>query len=207
MKHWMITTYLILALFVVALGLLIACGDDDDDDDSSSNDDDDDDNDTTGGEDDDDDLTNEEVWSDTVSGLMWQRDVESDMIWEDSITYCQNLVLSGFENWRVPNISELRSLIRGCEGTEIDGDCAVTVECLGEGCMNNACYGCPEIDGPADNGAFWPPELYGDPGYYWTSNTVSYEPGYAWFVDFESGSLTGIGILAKQYIRCVRTPQ
>ena len=50
--------------------------------------------------------------TDTDTGLMWQQATASnDMIWEDALSYCENLSLGGYDDWRLPNIKELASLL------------------------------------------------------------------------------------------------
>lgn len=48
--------------------------------------------------------------TDTGSGLMWQREIPTYMTWEEAISYCENLELAGFTDWRLPNRNELLSL-------------------------------------------------------------------------------------------------
>ncbi len=49
--------------------------------------------------------------TDTNTDLMWQRqDADSDMNWEDAITYCETLSFAGCDDWRLPNREELRSI-------------------------------------------------------------------------------------------------
>ncbi|MFH0730221.1 MAG: DUF1566 domain-containing protein [Pseudomonadota bacterium] len=48
--------------------------------------------------------------SDTKSGLMWQQ-IPEEMAWNGALSYCENLQLSGYDDWRLPNINELRSLV------------------------------------------------------------------------------------------------
>lgn len=49
--------------------------------------------------------------TDTVTGLVWQEKGEaSPMTWLDGLSYCSQLKLAEFEDWRTPNIKELRFL-------------------------------------------------------------------------------------------------
>jgi hypothetical protein len=49
---------------------------------------------------------------DDVTGLEWQQVPPTDTYtWEDAVTYCDNLVLGGKSDWRMPTIKELSILI------------------------------------------------------------------------------------------------
>lgn len=49
--------------------------------------------------------------SDQRTGLIWQKiGVSQGMTWEAALKYCQSLQLSGRDDWRLPNIKELRSI-------------------------------------------------------------------------------------------------
>ena len=51
---------------------------------------------------------------DTQSGLLWQDDghVEStEMIYSEAKGYCKNLVINSFDDWRLPNVDELESIV------------------------------------------------------------------------------------------------
>ena len=60
--------------------------------------------------------------TDTFTGLTWQQ-VAADMndnqqidppdlvSWCEALTYCENLVLAGDDDWRLPNIRELQSIV------------------------------------------------------------------------------------------------
>ncbi len=43
--------------------------------------------------------------------LMWQQEVTDDIKWEDAISYCENLDLAGFNDWKLPNIKELQTIL------------------------------------------------------------------------------------------------
>lgn len=49
--------------------------------------------------------------TDTLSGLMWQQEAADRMKWEAALTYCENLNLAEHDDWRLPNVNELQSLV------------------------------------------------------------------------------------------------
>jgi len=57
------------------------------------------------------------IVTDTVSKLEWQDDYSDNdgdikyTTWQESINYCENLVLDEKSNWRLPNINELNSIV------------------------------------------------------------------------------------------------
>jgi len=186
---------ILLAVLLLGLGLLFSCsssgssghGGKSIDDDSGSNDDDTsgDDDDDTGG---DDDGVPGDTWTDPTSGLTWQVIPSSDyMYWDDAIAYCDNLSLDG-GGWHLPTISELRTLIRGCDGTVTGGSCGVTDSCLDSSCQNESCYSCNNGYGP-NKGCYGPSELPGDCYWYWSSSPVADDDNYAWDVYFHNGDV------------------
>lgn len=50
--------------------------------------------------------------ADTVTGLTWQEPLGSGhMNWVTAYTYCEDLVLAGHSDWRLPSINELQSIV------------------------------------------------------------------------------------------------
>jgi hypothetical protein len=52
--------------------------------------------------------------TDAGTGLIWQQATGNNgagMIWKDALAYCENLTLAGYTDWRLPNITELASLV------------------------------------------------------------------------------------------------
>ena len=50
---------------------------------------------------------------DTRTGLVWQDNAAAattTATWANAITTCENLVLGGYSDWRLPNINELKSI-------------------------------------------------------------------------------------------------
>ena len=193
MKTYWLLIFIILALFI-SLAFAFSCGEDEEEDDDP-----------------------QEVWEDSTSGFMWQntsfyfKNIGSGLenYGAPENHYCENLKWAGHSDWRLPSISELRSLIRGCEPTMTGGECKVTDDCLDEESCDKSCGSCPLISpAPGFNGMYWPPELKGACSTYLSSSMVTdYEPvdneEMAWGVDFYDGSICSVGNGAN-HLRCVR---
>ena len=48
--------------------------------------------------------------TDTSTGLRWQQ-AGSNKTWEQALAYCEGLDISGYTDWRLPTIKELRGLV------------------------------------------------------------------------------------------------
>jgi len=144
------------------------------------------------------------TWTDSSSGLAWQNPEAGDaMIWQEAKDYCSNLTLDG-GGWRLPKISELRGLIRGCSATESGGSCDIDDEdCLEWSCWDSLCTGCSNGDGPAD-GCYWPDEMEGVCKSYWSSSPSEGTEDDAWHVYFNAGGVYNDSISRSYKVRCVR---
>ncbi len=55
-----------------------------------------------------------EIVIDNIRGLIWQDNSEvntNEMSWSDAVSYCENLTLAGRDDWRLPNDSEIMSIV------------------------------------------------------------------------------------------------
>jgi hypothetical protein len=176
-----------IALVLSLVILSVSCGGDDDDDNDDSDDD------------------GAAVWTDETTDLMWQTGDNPVLEWLDAVDYCDNLELGGYSDWRLPNLDELRSLIRGCEATMTGGECGLTNDCTGSVCDSDACNGCEAKGGPGIDGYYQDEALDADTGIVWSSTDVAQDTSTARIVTFWEAS---IGEMAKAgnelTVRCVR---
>jgi Protein of unknown function (DUF1566) len=149
------------------------------------------------------------TWTDTTTGLMWQVTPKArTMSWRSAKGHCANQKTGAYSDWRLPTISELRTLIRGCDPTESRGSCSVSDNCLSSTCQNNSCTVCPGGGGPLNGGGYWPKQLQGDYriGEYWSSSPVESHKSLGWFVNFFHGHIGNqySTVVKVGYVRCVR---
>jgi hypothetical protein len=165
------------------------------------------------------------IWVDSTTGLTWENPASTgEYYWDEAIAYCQQLSLDG-GGWKLPTISELRSLVRGCAGTMTGGGCNVADgECVSNSCMVDAgavasCNGCTAESGLGPNGCYWPSDVTGPCGvgesYYWSSTIVT-DSGWfenPWFLRFREGKVghgynhspgPGRFNAAQLQVRCVK---
>jgi Protein of unknown function (DUF1566)/PEGA domain len=140
------------------------------------------------------------VWEDQSTGLIWQSSpTGGTMTLSKAKSHCSNLSLGGYSDWRLPTISALRTLIRGCPATQQGGSCGVTDSCLKKNsCWNKSCEGCP-------GRAYWPPGLSGKVSWYWSSSVIADRGDRAWGIAFNrGGSIDNGNVFYDSYVRCVR---
>jgi hypothetical protein len=145
------------------------------------------------------------IWADSTSGLVWQNGSSEEMPWAEAVLYCESSSMVGEQDWRLPNVGELRSLIRGCQPTTLKGNCNIAESnCLAWSCRSNSCDGCNLSGGPAGDGCYWPEEISSPCGSYWSSSTVDDIPGSIWDVSFSQGAVGATNAVATRMVRCVR---
>jgi len=50
--------------------------------------------------------------TDNATGLMWQQaTAPGTYTWEQALTYCENLNLASYDDWRLPNTNEIQSIV------------------------------------------------------------------------------------------------
>ncbi len=150
----------------------------------------------------------ETVWIDDESQFMWQIPDEDYGIpaetWQDAIAYCENLEWGGFDDWHLPDIWELRSLIAGCDATATYGSCGITADCSSYSCMDSSCNGCG-----TSTSCYWSGELsdYISSCLILSSSTPVDGVNQYWAVNFGDGSIIHLGESIQNTFICVRNLQ
>jgi len=142
---------------------------------------------------------NEKVALNKENNLMWQYEINSDKYsFSNAEKYCEKLIYAGHEDWRLPTISELRTLMQNCPTTQVEGSCEVKDSCLSlDICRNSDCEGCS----PDNNGKY---SVFGDIGWFWSSFVLSDHEGNAWYLNFHNGNVDNYLLYHKGNVRCVR---
>ena len=143
---------------------------------------------------------------DPSTGLCWQDPPpETALSWNEPSEYCDDLSWGGHSDWRLPTLSELRSLIRGCPDMETGGACNASDSCLEMECNDESCDGCSNLEGPHIGGCYWDPALNGSCNQVFVSS--SFLPGndsYIWSISFASGVISHNDWSWERSVRCVR---
>ena len=59
---------------------------------------------------------------DSATGLIWSAKSASKMLWNDAVNYCQNLTEGDFNDWRLPSIAVLKTLVQNCYSAQCTDD-------------------------------------------------------------------------------------
>ena len=136
--------------------------------------------------------------------LQWSNRSPDKMNWPKAIEYCRNLNEGSHSDWRLPDIDELRTLIKNCPKTETGGECKWSEKngILAEKrCfpVDTSCF-CEEIEN--SKGYY---SRLGDDNLLWSYSTDSFLTTEAWGVYFRRGAVVENDKLSERYyVRCVR---
>ncbi len=90
--------------------------------------------------------------TDLATGLMWQTaDDGTPRDWEEALSYCENLSLAGHDDWHLPTIKELQSLVDYTRSPQTTASPAI-----------DPIFSCTEISDPDGNSNY---------GFYWSGTT------------------------------------
>jgi len=89
--------------------------------------------------------------SDSATGLMWmEQDSGEGVNWVDALAFCENAEVAGHNDWRLPTIKELNSIVDYSKGQ-------------GHPAINTSMFDITTVLDP-DNNTWWP--------YFWSSTTI-----------------------------------
>jgi len=120
---------------------------------------------------------------DKVTTLQWQDNEVVTLNADDAISYCNTLTLGGYDDWRLPAVKELQSLVDLSKAKNI-ADYATSTDYLYDTIFKSV-----------SGGAYWSSE-----------SIVNYMYTYHWSVDFyaDSGKTNGSDDSRMLDVRCVR---
>jgi hypothetical protein len=169
------------------------------------------------------DCTEYTIWCDSDTDLCWQDPQREAYNYDDigltpkaTIQYCEELVLGGYDDWRVPNIKELRSLIAGNPDTEAGGACPVDDDCTFLESWDLSCVGSAFGKGPGVNGCYLKegltgtcdkPDVY-SAGHYlevWAMESASDDERWIASIMPEIGGVCFNHVCSVGDVRCVRS--
>ena len=137
-----------------------------------------------------------------IGNLIWSERSPNAMNWNDAKQYCANLEECGFDDWRMPNIDELRTTIKNCSKTEPGGKCKVSEK---NGCLANKCWhplgscSCLKKDNYSKLGDNNDITLWS-----FSFQSSSKEVWSVWSIWFSYGQIIDFNINYNNYVRCVR---
>ena len=126
--------------------------------------------------------------------LCWSDLALIKMNWSDANLYCE--VWGG----RLPNIQELRSLIKECPENEYPKPDGQNPWCEIEDLGNlggDVCDGCT-------SDTIGEYSVFGEAYYFWSSSAFVFHPFYVWYVDFTDGKVYYTHHTNNIYAYCVR---
>lgn len=131
-----------------------------------------------------------------IDGNMWSP-VYDPKDPNTASSFCNNLSVCGYDDWKLPSVGQLRTLFKNCSKTQTGGACGVSNRCMAASCDNSQC-----------SCAFTSTDGYysklGDPASLslWSRSKSSKDPTY-WMANFGNASLESIQPFDNEF-RCVR---
>lgn len=155
-------------------------------------------------------ICDDEVCTDTTSGLMWQMNDTGYFLWEAAIDHCDSLVWAGYQDWSLPTLDQMRTLIRGCPDTQSGGACQVSDSCVEWDCYDGDVCACEFATGPGPGGRYWPAVMKGEGNSTWTATMGpggDWGEDWPWTINFADANIhKGFQTPEGNHLRCVRVP-
>ena len=85
----------------------------------------------------------------------WSKTSPEKTTFENAEKYCESLSESGFDDWRLPELHEIRTLADKCAEEENQDLCYETDSCEWNNCENELCGKCAQYEESVDHGTFW----------------------------------------------------
>ncbi|MBO4711923.1 DUF1566 domain-containing protein [bacterium] len=144
-----------------------------------------------------------------AGGVIWSSRSGTAKEWNEADTDCKAWSEGRFTSgWELPQIDDLRNVMRNCSNTEPGGNCRVTNNCafMGTDIDGNTCYSNPYCKKILGDHNVCSPSLehspFGETGKLWSTLTQD-DPNWAWYVSFYNGEISWAPVSDEIYYRCV----
>lgn len=141
------------------------------------------------------------IYKDTVTGLEWTKDSVDNGNPEN---YCSNLVLEGKDDWRLPNITELRTIVQGCAAVQTGGSCKAYHDCAMTGTCGADTGSCMCTETVDVDKCFYDMSIFKFVIYEIPSSTIYNEQRYTVELCGGGGRLRWGPVDSNWSVRCVR---
>ncbi len=136
---------------------------------------------------------------DSTTELIWSEKSADSMQLTAAETLCGNKTDGGYDDWHLPNINELRTLVLNYSNTAYGGACKVVDDtCLAESCRDASVCAAGPYDGNGGNNKLG----FANP--LWSSSAVS-DTDKVWFINFAFANLNNNDATVFFNVVCVRT--
>lgn len=136
--------------------------------------------------------------------LTWSSLAPSTMTWQDAVNYCSRLSEDGANGWRLPTITELRTLIRGCDTTEAYARPNVSCAVREPTCLSASCEDIDKCHCERRNNSSFYSKLEDGDIWLCSSSVVSDRTDFVWSVGFATAAVHPSSKSYPHSVRCVR---
>jgi len=126
----------------------------------------------------------------------WSKRAVDRMNWNDAVKYCEDLEENGKSDWRLPLVSEIRTLIQNCPDNEVGGKCGLT-DHFDKKYSTQSCSLCGLVE-ENEYSELW------ENGVFWTSKLNSQNNALRWTLDLYLGTFRVLTTDSLLSVRCVR---
>ena len=159
---------------------------------------------------------NEEEYScggtDLSTGLTWSTIPFGAMTYTEAISYCDDLNENGYSDWRLPNMSELRTLVQNCETVEMpNGSCMIREDECAVCLEFDSCFSVTQCRCEEDGAKY---DKLKSSYAFWSSSVSSDQPSsisdlqLGWTVNFLDAGVYWDNIIEGiNVVRCVRSDE
>ena len=151
------------------------------------------------------------VWYDSEEDICWSTEDVFQVNWSQAMEFCDELEVDDYDDWKLPNIDQLRSLVAGCAQIEPGGACPIQDgSSMSE--WTSMCDGtdeCGVMEGPGSMGCFHKPDIGSNCGPWWSSSEDASNSDEAFYIHFNYAQLYAMDKNndSNESARCVRAPE